>query len=99
MLAAKGVRSPDELISLFHGDTDRRYWAQQSPLVVEALAAGAPGRVVIGGGMGMHQSVFQEQLREALGSVGLKDIRFLKVDPVEGTRFISGHKTLLGKST
>ncbi|MFL4472868.1 N-acetylglucosamine kinase [Paeniglutamicibacter sp. MACA_103] len=121
VLAANDVRSPDELIALFHGDTDRRYWAQQSPLVFEALAAGDPGSaeivaeavdhvcrmlgdlsslleingpVIVGGGVGTHQPVFQEMLRTALGAAGLKDIRFLEVDPVEGTRFISDHTPL-----
>lgn len=116
VLAANGVRSPDELIALFHGDTDRRYWAQQSPLVFEALAAGDPesalivgeavkhvcrmlgdlsallaidGPVIIGGGVGMHQPVFQGLLRGALVETGQTDIRFLDVDPVEGTKFIS----------
>lgn len=116
VLAANQVSSPDELIALFHGDTDRRYWAQQSPLVFEALAAGDPeaavivsqavdyvvqmlgdlstlldvdGPVIIGGGVGMHQPVFQDRLRSGLGSIGLNDVRFLAVDPVEGTKFLS----------
>lgn len=118
VLAANNVDSPDELIALFHGDTDRRYWAQQSPLVFEALAAGDPdsavivgeavahvcqmlgdlsallethGPVIIGGGLGMHQPVYQELLRKALGDKGLVEIRFLVLDPVEGTKFISDH--------
>lgn len=116
VLAANKVSSPDELIALFHGDTDRRYWAQQSPLVFEALALGDPdsavivgeaieyvcrmlldlsallgirGPVIIGGGLGMHQPVYQEMLHRALGDMGLVDIRFLALDPVEGTKFIS----------
>jgi glucosamine kinase len=42
VLQANEVSSPDELIGLFHGDTDRRYWAQQSRLVFEAHQAGDP---------------------------------------------------------
>ncbi|WP_254455963.1 N-acetylglucosamine kinase [Paeniglutamicibacter quisquiliarum] len=121
VLAANKVESPDELIALFHGDTDRRYWAQQSPLVFEALAAGDPGSalivaeavehvcgmlgdlaallgldgpVIIGGGVGTHQPVFQDGLRAALDAMGLGDIRFLEVDPVHGARFISDHTAL-----
>lgn len=116
VLAANNISSPDELIALFHGDTDRRYWAQQSPLVFEALAAGDPdsaqiveaavahvrqmladlsellqikGPVIVGGGVGMHQPVFQAKLRAALETLGIDDVRFLDVDPVEGTKFIS----------
>ncbi|MET0872408.1 MAG: BadF/BadG/BcrA/BcrD ATPase family protein [Paeniglutamicibacter terrestris] len=116
VLDANNVESPDELIALFHGDTDRRYWAQQSPLVFEALQAGdsdsavivgeavrhvcrmlgdlsalleTNGPVIIGGGVGTHQPVFQEKLRVAMGAIGLVDIRFLALDPVEGTKFIS----------
>ena len=125
VLAANDVSSPDELIALFHCDTDRRYWAQQSPLVFEALAAGDPdsavivgeavehvcrmlgdlsdlldtrGPVIIGGGLGMHQPVYQEMLRQALGDWGLIEIRFLDLDPVEGTKFISDHTPLPAKS-
>lgn len=116
VLAANHVDSPDELIALFHGDTDRRYWAQQSPLVFEALAAGdqdaeaiialavehvarmlgdlstllgIEGPVIVGGGVGVHQAVFQDRLRSGLGAIGLKDLRFLEVDPVEGTKYLS----------
>lgn len=126
VLAANNVESPDELIALFHGDTDRRYWAQQSPLVFEALAAGDPdseviveeavghvcrmlgdlatlletrGPVIIGGGVGTHQPVFQEKLRRALGALGLVEIRFLALDPVEGTKFISDLSPLPAKTT
>lgn len=125
VLAANNVDSPDELIALFHGDVGRRYWAQQSPLVFEALAAGDPdsavilveavtyvcqmlgdlsvlleikGPVIIGGGLGMHQPVYQEMLRAALGDKGLVDIRFLVRDPVEGTKFISDNSPLPAKT-
>lgn len=116
VLSANNISSPDELIGLFHGATDRRYWAQQSPLVFEALAAGdrasegivrnavsyvsetlddlsallkINGPVIIGGGLGMHQPVYQSMLREALESVGLREVHFLEVDPVQGAKFIS----------
>ncbi|MFL4478497.1 N-acetylglucosamine kinase [Paeniglutamicibacter sp. ORCA_105] len=42
VLQANGVASPDELIGLFHGDTDRRYWAQQSQVVFRAHESGDP---------------------------------------------------------
>ncbi len=126
VLAANNVDSPEELIALFHGDTDRRYWAQQSPLVFEALAAGdsdsavivgdavkhvcqmlgdlsalleTRGPVIIGGGLGMHQPVYQQMLRAGLVDKGLADIRFLVLDPVEGTKFISDHSPLPAETT
>lgn len=116
VLSANSISSPDELIGLFHGATNRRYWAQQSPLVFEALAAGdraseaivhnavayvseilddlstllgLKGPVIIGGGLGMHQPVYQSRLREALEAVGLSEVHFLEIDPVQGAKFIS----------
>lgn len=116
VLQANGVASPDELIGLFHGDTDRRYWAQQSDVVFRALESGDPaaariiddavayvagnlgdvstvlgirGPVIIGGGLGMHQPVYQQRIRTALSAMGLEGIRFLDVDPVLGALFIA----------
>lgn len=117
VLEANKVSSPDELIGLFHGATDRRYWAQQSPLVFAAHAAGDPlaqeiidaavdyvlgalkdvsgvlgiaGPVVIGGGLGSNEPLYQHRLRTALSGSGLEDIRFLDVDPVLGALFLAG---------
>lgn len=117
VLEANHVSSPDELIGLFHGDTDRRYWAQQSPLVFKAYGAGdaaatriideavaymvtalgdvssvlgIAGPVVIGGGLGMHQPLYQQRLREALAGIGLKGVDFLDKDPVVGALFLAG---------
>lgn len=117
VLEANHVSSPDELIGLFHGDTDRRYWAQQSPLVFQAHGAGDTGAtriideavaymvtalgdvstvlgiagpVVIGGGLGMHQPLYQQRLREALAGIGLEGIAFLGEDPVFGALFLAG---------
>lgn len=117
VLEANHVSSPDELIGLFHGDTDRRYWAQQSPLVFQAYGAGdaaatriideavaymvtalgdvssvlgIAGPVVIGGGLGMHQPLYQERLRAALAGIGLEGIAFLGEDPVFGALFLAG---------
>lgn len=128
VLKANRVESPDELIALFHGEANRRYWAQQSPLVFEALGAGdaqaaqivtdavdhvgemlkdlsdllgAHGPVIIGGGVGMHQPVFQEKIRAKLEGLGLRNIRFLDVDPVVGAKFLSDQSpmpTLPGQS-
>ncbi|PQZ91613.1 ATPase [Arthrobacter sp. MYb227] len=47
VLDTNNVSSPEELIALFHGATDRRYWAEQSPVVFEALAAGDSGSAAI----------------------------------------------------
>lgn len=115
VLQANSIASPDELIGLFHGDTDRRYWAQQAPLVFAALDAGdlvasgiideavayvvtalgdvatilgITGPVVIGGGLGMHQPLYQRRLRAALTAGGLEGIRFLEKDPVLGALFL-----------
>lgn len=117
VLQANDVSSPDKLIGLFHGDTDRRYWAQQSPLVFSANQAGDPaaariiddavayvlealgdvsevlglqGPVIIGGGLGTHQAVYQRRIRAALSASGLEEIRFLEVDPVLGALFLAG---------
>lgn len=117
VLRANEVSAPDELIGLFHGDTDRRYWAQQSPLVFTANEAGDPaaariiddavayvrealgdvsevlglrGPVIIGGGLGTHQPVYQRRIRAALSAIGLEEIRFLDVDPVLGALFLAG---------
>lgn len=117
VLEANHVSSPDELIGLFHGDTDRRYWAQQSPLVFKAYGSGdaaatriideavaymvtalgdvssvlgIAGPVVIGGGLGMHQPLYQQRLREALAGIGLKGVDFLDKDPVVGALFLAG---------
>ena len=48
VLEANKVSSPDELIGLFHGATDRGYWAQQSPLVFAAHELGDPhaGKII-----------------------------------------------------
>lgn len=116
VLQANDVASPDELIGLFHGDTDRRYWAQQSEVVFRAYESGDPaavriiddavvyvaeklgdvstvlgirGPVIIGGGLGMHQPVYQQRIRTALSAMGLEGIRFLDVDPVLGALFIA----------
>lgn len=116
VLQANDVASPDELIGLFHGDTDRRYWAQQSEVVFRAYESGDPaavriiddavayvaeklgdvstvlgirGPVIIGGGLGMHQPVYQQSIRTALSAMGLEGIRFLDVDPVLGALFIA----------
>lgn len=49
---------------------------------------GIPGPVVIGGGLGMHQPLLQEQLRARLAAAGLTDIRFLTRDPVVGAGYL-----------
>lgn len=117
VLTANGLASPDELIGLFHGRTDRRYWAQQSPLVFAALDAGDPaasriieeavayvvtalgdvakalgitGPVVIGGGVAMHQPLYQRRLSSALTAAGLKGVSFLDRDPVLGALLLAG---------
>lgn len=116
VLQANDVASPDELIGLFHGGTDRRYWAQQSEVVFRAYQSGDPaavriiddavayvaeklgdvstvlgirGPVIIGGGLGMHQPVYQQRIRTALSAMGLEGIRILDVDPVLGALFIA----------
>lgn len=121
VLSANNISSPEELIGLFHGATDRRYWAQQSPVVFEALAAGdraseaivrnavsyvsetlddlcallrINGPVIIGGGLGTHQPVYQSMLREALESAGLREVHFLEIDPVQGAKFISDRSVM-----
>ena len=115
ILPACGVAGPTELIGLFHGPTDRRYWAGKAGLVFDAARAGNPaaaeivhaaaghlagltvdvarqlqisGPVVIGGGLGMHQPLLQDLLRERLRTDGLTDIRFLAADPVFGTAYL-----------
>jgi N-acetylglucosamine kinase-like BadF-type ATPase len=40
VLQATGVQRPEELISLFHGSSGRRYWAGQAHLVFDAAQAG-----------------------------------------------------------
>lgn len=47
LLAANGVKSPEQLIALFHGDSGRRYWAGQAYLVFEAAQAGDPAALAI----------------------------------------------------
>ena len=116
VLEVNHLSSPDELIGLFHGDTDRRYWAQQSPLVFKAYGAGdaaaariideavaymvtalgdvatvlgIAGPVVIGGGLGMHQPLYQQRLREAWVGIGLEGLVFLDEDPVLGALFLA----------
>ena len=78
---------------------------QGSPAAVEIVAAasrhlaglaadtarmlGIDGPVVVGGGMGMHQPLLQEQLRQDLERAGLREIRFLHRDPVHGAGFLA----------
>ena len=54
-----------------------------------ARLLGIEGPVVVGGGMGMHQPLLQEQLRQDLERAGLRDIRFLRRDPVHGAGFLT----------
>lgn len=115
VLAACEVTDPTELIGLFHGSTDRRYWAGKAGTVFAAAQAGdaaaaeivhaaaghlaglaidvaglleISGPVVIGGGLGMHQPLLQDLLRDRLHAAGLADIRFLAADPVYGTAYL-----------
>ncbi|MHA7242588.1 N-acetylglucosamine kinase [Paeniglutamicibacter antarcticus] len=48
------------------------------------------GPVVIGGGLGANEPVYQQRLRTALSAWGLEDLRFLDVDPVLGALFLAG---------
>mgnify|MGYP000036730599 CR=1 FL=1 len=117
LLQAVDLSDPTELIGLFHGGTDRRYWAGKAGLVFEAARAGSPaatdivhtaaehlaglttdvarllkisGPVVVGGGLGMHQPLFQDLLRTRLNAAGLADVRYLNQDPVFGTAYLLG---------
>lgn len=47
------------------------------------------GPVVVGGGLGMHQPLLQDRLRQDLERAGLEDIRFLQQDPVYGARYLA----------
>lgn len=42
-----GLRSPEELIRLFHGGTDRTYWADKSRLVFDCAKTGHPASVAL----------------------------------------------------
>ncbi|WP_146361215.1 N-acetylglucosamine kinase [Arthrobacter yangruifuii] len=115
LLRECGAETPESLIGLFHGPTDRRYWAGKAGLVFEAAQEGnpaatalvaeaaghlaglildvaglleIPGPVVIGGGLGMHQPMLQDLLRDTLSAAGLRDIRFLATDPVFGVAYL-----------
>ncbi|MCC3276165.1 MULTISPECIES: N-acetylglucosamine kinase [unclassified Arthrobacter] len=46
------------------------------------------GPVVIGGGLGTHQPLLQDLLRDRLSAAGLTDIRFLSGDPVFGVAYL-----------
>lgn len=54
-----------------------------------ARLLGITGPVVIGGGLGMHQPLLQDLLRQDLERAGLEDIRFLRQDPVFGARYLA----------
>lgn len=54
-----------------------------------ARLLGIDGPVVVGGGLGMHQPLLQEQLRQDLERAGLREIRFLHRDPVYGAGFLA----------
>ncbi|MCQ1999383.1 N-acetylglucosamine kinase [Arthrobacter zhaoxinii] len=117
LLRGCGAATPESLIGLFHGPTDRRYWAGKAGLVFEAAQEGnsaaaaivaeaaghltglildvagllqVSGPVVIGGGLGMHQPMLQDLLRDSLSAAGLTDIRFLTADPVFGVAYLLG---------
>ncbi|CEA08801.1 BadF/BadG/BcrA/BcrD ATPase family protein [Arthrobacter saudimassiliensis] len=51
---------------------------------------GLPGPVVVGGGLGVHQPLLQEQLRSRMARRGLEQVRFLDRDPVHGVLFLLG---------
>lgn len=70
VLEANSVTSPDALIGLFHGPADRRYWAQQSPLVFDAWAAGDPTSAgIIAEAVG-HVRAMVGEVSTALGITG-----------------------------
>ncbi|QXQ11173.1 N-acetylglucosamine kinase [Paeniglutamicibacter sp. Y32M11] len=54
-----------------------------------ATILGIHGPVIIGGGLGMYQPVYQQRLRAALSSQGFENVRFLEVDPVFGVPFLA----------
>ena len=61
-----------------------------------ARLLGIDGPVVVGGGIGMHQPLLQEQLRQDLERAGLTGIRFLSRDPVHGAGFLAAGDSLRG---
>lgn len=61
-----------------------------------ARLLGISGPVVIGGGLGVHQPLLQEQLRQDLERSGLEDIRFLQQDPVYGARYLAARDVQRG---
>lgn len=54
-----------------------------------ARLLGIPGPVVVGGGLGMHQPLLRDRLKQDLERAGLEDIRFLRRDPVYGAGYLA----------
>ncbi|MDK1359672.1 BadF/BadG/BcrA/BcrD ATPase family protein [Arthrobacter sp. zg-Y1219] len=54
-----------------------------------ARLLGIAGPVVVGGGLGRHQPLLRDRLRQDLERAGLEDIRFLQQDPVYGARYLA----------
>ena len=46
------------------------------------------GPVVVGGGLGMHQPLLQDRVREHMLGLGLTQVRFLDQDPARGVLFL-----------
>lgn len=67
---ANGVDSPAELIALFHGNTGRRYWAEQASLVFDAYAEGHKESAEILNAAAEHISVMIQDVAQVLGVRG-----------------------------